>query len=155
MEEIIWTEHVWKLEHGEVKLGVHLKHDQEISKTVRGVIEASLLLSDVTLWNWIQALFPHRSLLHLAPCKTALTHWGGDKMAGIYFTEDAFKCIFSNGNVWISFTISMFVPYDPVDNIPTLVQIMAWCRLGDKPLTESMMVRLPTHICVTLPKRVR
>ena len=26
---------------------------------------------------------------------------------------------------------------------------MAWCRPGDKPLSEAMMVRLPTHICLT------
>ena len=30
---------------------------------------------------------------------------------------------------------------------PTLVQVMAWRRPGDKPLPEPMMVRLPTHIC--------
>ena len=28
---------------------------------------------------------------------------------------------------------------------------MAWRRPGDKPLSEPMMVRLPTHICVTRP----
>ena len=26
-----------------------------------------------------------------------------------------------------------------IDNIPALVQIMAWCRSGDKPLSEPMM----------------
>ena len=31
---------------------------------------------------------------------------------------------------------------------------MAWRRPGDKPLSESMMVRLPTHICVTRPQWV-
>ena len=31
---------------------------------------------------------------------------------------------------------------------------MAWRRLGDKPLSESMMVRLLTHICVTRPQWV-
>ena len=31
---------------------------------------------------------------------------------------------------------------------------MAWRRPGDKPLTEPMMVRLPTHICVFRPQRV-
>ena len=33
--------------------------------------------------------------------------------------------------------------------IPTLVQITAWRRPGDKQLCEPMMVRLPTHICFT------
>ena len=37
----------------------------------------------------------------------------------------------------------------PVNYIPALVQIKAWCRPGDKPLSEAMMVSLLTHICVT------
>ena len=47
-----------------------------------------------------------------------------------------------------------FVPKGPINNIPALVQIMAWCRPGDKPLYEPMMVRLPMHICVTRPQWV-
>ena len=43
----------------------------------------------------------------------------------------------------------------PVDNIPALVQIMAWRRPGDKPLSEPMMVGLLTHICVTRPQWVK
>ena len=35
-----------------------------------------------------------------------------------------------------------------------LVQIMAWRRPGDKPLSGPMMVKLPTHICVTRPQWV-
>ena len=42
-----------------------------------------------------------------------------------------------------------FVPKGPINNIPAFVQIMAWCRPGDKPLSEPMMVALPMHICVT------
>ena len=41
-----------------------------------------------------------------------------------------------------------------ISNTPALVQMMAWCRPGNKPLSESMMVRLPTHICVTRLQRV-
>ena len=64
------------------------------------------------------------------------------------FNDDIFKCIFLN--VWILIHISLnFVPKVPVNNIPALVQIMGWRRLGDKPLSEPMMVRLPTLICVT------
>ena len=36
-----------------------------------------------------------------------------------------------------------------MNNIQALVQIMAWCRPGDKPLSEPMMVSLLTHVCVT------
>ena len=71
-----------------------------------------------------------------------------------HFTDDIFKCIFLNENVWIPIKISLrFVPRGPINNIPTLVQVMAWRRPGDKPLSEPMVVRLPTHICVTRPQR--
>ena len=60
--------------------------------------------------------------------------------------DDIFKCIFFNENVWISIKISLkFVPKGPINNIPALVQIMAWRRPGDKPLSEPMMVSLLTH----------
>ena len=36
-----------------------------------------------------------------------------------------------------------------IDNIPVMVQIMACRQPVDKPLYEPMIVRLPTHICVT------
>ena len=75
---------------------------------------------------------------------------------GCYFADDVLKCIFLNENVWISLKIPLkFVPMGPINNIPALVQIMAWRRSGDKPLSEPMMVSLPTHICVTLPQWVK
>ena len=74
---------------------------------------------------------------------------------GRHYADDMFKCIFLNENVWISIKISLkFVPKGPINNIPLLVQIMAWRRSGDKPLSESMVIRLPTHICVTRPQWV-
>ena len=67
-------------------------------------------------------------------------------------TDDIFTCIFLNENVWISINISLkFVPQGQINNIPALVQIMAWPRRGDKPLSEPMMVSLLTHICITRP----
>ena len=93
---------------------------------------------------WIFIDFCLQSL----PSWRILTHWGQDKMAAI-FPDDIFKWIFLNENVWISINISLnFVPRGPINNIPTLVQVMAWRRPGDKPLSEPMMVSLPTHICV-------
>ena len=69
---------------------------------------------------------------------------------GRHFTDDIFKCIFFSENVWIPINISLkFVPKGQIKNIPALVQIMAWRRPGDKPLSEPMMVSLTTHICVT------
>ena len=72
-----------------------------------------------------------------------------------HLADDIFKCIFLNENVWIPIKISLrFVPKGPINNIPALVQIMAWRRSGDKPLSESMMVSSPMHICVTRPQWV-
>ena len=59
-----------------------------------------------------------------------------------HFADDIFKCIFKN------------VPNVRINNIPALVHIMAWRRPGDKPLSESMIVSLLTHICVTRPQWV-
>ena len=47
-----------------------------------------------------------------------------------------------------------FVSQGPMNNIPALVKIMAWCPSGNKPLSEPMMVTLMTHICVTRPQWV-
>ena len=75
---------------------------------------------------------------------------------GRHFPDDIFKCIFLNENVWISIKISLkFVPKGSIDNIPALVQIMAWRRPGAKPLSELMMVSLLTYICVTRPQWVK
>ena len=72
-----------------------------------------------------------------------------------HFADDTFKLIFLTENVRISINISLkFVPKGPINNNPALVQIMAWRRSGDKPLSEPMMVSLLTHICVTRPKWV-
>ena len=74
---------------------------------------------------------------------------------GHYNIDDIFKCIFLKENVWIPTKISpKFVPKGPINNIPTLVQIMAWRHPGDKPLSEPMMVSLLAHICVTRPQWV-
>ena len=60
---------------------------------------------------------------------------------GCHFPDNICKCIFLNENVWILIKNSLkFVPKGQINNIPALVQIMAWRRSGDKPLSEPMMV---------------
>ena len=69
------------------------------------------------------------------------------------FRRRHFQMHFLNENVWIPIKISLkFVPRGPINKIPALVQIMAWRRPGDKPLSGSMVVRLPTHIIITPPQ---
>ena len=71
------------------------------------------------------------------------------------FTDDTFKRIFLNENIRISTKSSLkFVARGLINNIPALVLIMAWRRPGDKPLSETMLVRSLTHICITWPQWV-
>ena len=75
---------------------------------------------------------------------------------GRHFADNIFKCIFLKENVWLSIKISLrFVTEVRINNIPVLVQIMVWRRSGDMPLSGSVMVSLPTHICVTRPQWIK
>ena len=66
------------------------------------------------------------------------------------FANYIFKCVLLNENVSISIKISLeCVAMGPIDNIVALVQIKTWRRPGDHPLSEPMVVSVPTHICVT------
>ena len=72
------------------------------------------------------------------------------------FADGIFKCIFLNENAWISLKISLkFVPKGQINNIPALVQIMAWRRPGGKPLSEQRWLFCWKHICVTRPQWVK
>ena len=91
---------------------------------------------------------------HCYPGGPCLTHWGWDKMASNFLP--AFSNAFSWMKMykfWLRFHWSLF-PKGPTNKIPALIQVMAWCRPGDKPLSEPMIVCLLTHICVTRPQWV-
>ena len=63
---------------------------------------------------------------------------------GCHFTDNVFGCIFVNEKFCILIKISMkFVPKGLIDNDLGLVKIMAWHRIGDKPLSEPMLTRFP------------
>ena len=74
-------------------------------------------------------------------------HWFSTlrpRQNGRHFAGDIFKGIFLNETVWILIKISLkFVLKGPIDDIPALVQVMAWHRSGDMPVSEQMMARLP------------
>ena len=117
------------------------------------IIMFTLTLLWFTHWKlvMISGLGQHGSRLCFATFKTLRP-----RKNGRHFADNIFKCIFLNGNVWIPIKISLkFVPQGPINNIPALVQIMAWRRPGDKPLSGPMMVRIPTHLCVTRPQWVK
>ena len=118
---------------------------KNVSITIEQVLMYYILVS------WIlccMRLYAHKSWLNVNTLRP--------KQNGRHFSDDMFKCIFLNENVWIPIEISLkFVPKGSINNNPALFQIMAWCRPGDKPLSEPMMVSLPTHICVTRPQWVK
>ena len=75
---------------------------------------------------------------------------------GRHFAHDIFMFFFIEWKCLNSRKFSLnFVPKVPIINIKALVQIMAWRRPGDKPLSEAMIVSLLTHICVTRSQWVK
>ena len=77
-----------------------------------------------------------------------LTHWCWGKMAGIF--QMIFSNAFSSIKLYecrLGFHWSFFLKKP--------IQIMAWCWLGDKSLSEPMMVSLLMHICITRPQWVK
>ena len=75
-----------------------------------------------------------------------LTHWGRDKMAAFSQTtlSNAFSRIKMN-EFGLGFLWSLFPRFE----------LTIWRQSGDKPLSEPVMVRLLTHICVTRPQWVK
>ena len=127
--------------------------------------------NEVTKTTFINYFFAPQAYLNLSEMKAILiakgmcilflTHWQWKngvvnslrlRQNGRYNAGDIFKCIFLKENVWILTKIPLkFVPKGRINNIPALVQIMAWRRPGDKPLSEPRMESLLMHICVTRP----
>ena len=70
---------------------------------------------------------------------------------GHHFPDDIVKCIFMNENLCIMIHLSpKFIPKSPINHIPPLVQVMAWCQSGDKPLSEPMLTQFTdAYICGT------
>ena len=92
-------------------------------------------------------------LAHL-PGDNELTHWGRDKMDAI--SQTTFSNTFSWMKIFefrLTFHWSLF-PRFQLANVPALVQLMAWRRPGDMPLSEPVIISSPTHICITRPQWV-
>ena len=110
--------------------------------------------------NFLVIVCPLMTEHHLAPGHLQLQRWTSSGSVNTLRPRqmdfaDIFKCIFLNENVWILIKISLkIVPKGPFNNIPAMVQIMAWRRPGDKPLSEPMVVNLLTHLYITRPQWV-
>ena len=105
-------------------------------------------------WIWMLARKKNNdTAVHNVGFIPRLTHWGRDNMAAIS------QMTLSNAFSWmkilefgLKFHWSLFPRVQLT--IPALVQIMAWRRPGDKPLSEPMTISLLMHICVTRPQWV-
>ena len=84
--------------------------------------------------NWFFCHFDFSQLQVIGHTSDVVNTLGGPRKIGRHFA-DIFKCIFLGMKIYeFSIKISLkFVPKGPVDNIPALVQIMAWRRHGVKP----------------------
>ena len=72
-----------------------------------------------------------------------------------HFIDTIFRCIFLNEIICISRKVSLwFVRNRRINNILALVEIMAWCRPDNKPLSKRMMISSLMHICITGPQWV-
>ena len=70
-----------------------------------------------------------------------LTH-APHEQNGRYFLDDILRCISVNEKFCMLIKFSLkFVRKGPIDNNPALVQTMASCRIGDKPLSEPRLTR--------------
>ena len=76
-----------------------------------------------------------------------LTKCSRDKMAAIF--RATYSSVLSRMKMYAFLLRLKFAPKGQINNFPVLVQIMSGRRLGDKLLSEPMMVSLLTHICVT------
>ena len=86
--------------------------------------------------------------LHLSvTCKKHVLIWLRLRQNSHQFPDNILKGISWMKIHEIFITISLqLIPKRLIHNIPALVQIMAWCPPGDKPLSEPMILSLLTHI---------
>ena len=105
-------------------------------------------------WPWSMAPLGHNWVLSswVRPyqgcnCFNTLRPWQN----GRHFPDDIFQCIFLNEK--FRFHRNLFQKA-PINNILSLVQIMAWCHPSDKPWSQPMTVNFLTHICIIRPQWV-
>ena len=75
-------------------------------------------------------------------CSLKHTNSSPPEQNGRHFADEMFIRIFSNENVLIPNKISLkYITWGPIDNMSALVQITAWRRPGDKPLSEPLLTQ--------------
>ena len=98
-----------------------------------------------SLWHHCNVIQEGGLMLH---CATGVTDGGAwvkispPGQNGCHFADNIFRCIFVSEKSCILMKISLkFVSKCPIDNKWTLLQVMAWRRIGDKPFPELMLTQ--------------
>ena len=92
----------------------------------------------------IYVLYIDRIALRIISVKW--TYLGQNKMANIM--QMIFLNVFSlKRNLYSALNITKTVFQAPIYNKLALVQVMAWCRTGNKPLPESMLMQFFDTTC--------
>ena len=90
----------------------------------------SIFFTSVSQWRiWMRwvSIKPHEDIINSSP----------PGQNGRHFADNVFRCIFVNEKFFIMIKFSLkFVPKGQIDNNTALVEIMAWRRIGNKPLSE-------------------
>ena len=103
------------------------------------------LVEHQTLHNWARFRMMLSPLAHIV--QNLMFNSLRPRRNRRHLADDSSTCIFLKENVPILIKISLkFISNGTITDIQALVQIRAWRRPDDKPLSEPM-----THICVTRP----
>ena len=108
-------------------------------------VRQSLRMHSTMDWFVVRPLFTRMWFEHIEA--EAIRQTYSRQHFQIHFCE--WKCIYLGSD------FTEIVHKGPINNIASLVHIMAWRRPGDKPLSEPMMIILFTHISVTRPQIVK
>ena len=89
----------------------------------------------LSLWqhNWKMNSIKSYKMQTYVTNLTQYTHWGLDSWWTFWRWHNQMQ---------VSCTPLKFVLKVPIDDQPSLVQVMAWCQTGTKPLPEPMMTQI-------------
>ena len=126
----------------------HRVHEASLTNREKWIVSIRVQERVHILWDILWDASGPDTLWAIMQPGASLTRPPGQN--GRHFADDILRCISMNDFLvfWLKFHWSLFLRVQLANN-PALVLIMAWRRIGDKPLLKPMMVRLPTHIGVT------
>ena len=109
-------------------------------KKTKSKLQIKIIRQNFKFFKW--ALY----VTHLLKLLDKMCKYEMDPMSIVEDTEQTRFCPQTDKVIPVYLPFNFVEGGGIINNIPALVQIMAWCWRGDKPLSEPMMVSLLTHI---------